>query len=90
MCKKSDDGFKVKMRLHHGSTLSPFLFSVLMDKVEFKIRHESQWITMFPDDIATRSETRQQAKESLEGWRHGLQRGGMTVPNKMRRKAAEW
>lgn len=77
--EKSDDGFKVKMRSHQGLILNPFLFSVLMDKVEFKIRHEPQWIMMFTDNTVTCSKTRQQPQESLEGCRYDLKTGGIKV-----------
>lgn len=33
------DGFKVGVELHQGSTLSPFLVAVVMDRLADEVRH---------------------------------------------------
>lgn len=37
---------KGKSKLHQELTLSPFLFTVVMDRLTDGIRHESLWTTM--------------------------------------------
>uniref|UniRef100_A0A8C4NFF6 ribonuclease H n=1 Tax=Eptatretus burgeri TaxID=7764 RepID=A0A8C4NFF6_EPTBU len=71
--------FKVNVGLHQGSTLSPFLFAMVMDRLTDEIRLESPWTMMFTDDIMICWESREQAEASLERWRYALERRGMIV-----------
>ncbi|KAK3553970.1 hypothetical protein QTP70_017462, partial [Hemibagrus guttatus] len=71
--------FKVEVRLHQGSALSPFLFAIVMDQLSEEVRQESPWTMMFADDIVICSESREQVEESLERWRFALERRGMKV-----------
>ena len=73
------DRFKVKVGLHQGSTLSPFLFAMVMDRLTDEIRLESPWTMMFADDIMICRESREQVEASLERWRYALERRGMIV-----------
>ncbi|KAK3515281.1 hypothetical protein QTP70_013483 [Hemibagrus guttatus] len=50
--------FKVEVGLHQGSTLSPFLFAMVMDQLSEEVRQESPWTLMFGDDIVICSESR--------------------------------
>ena len=43
--------FKVKVGLHQGSALSPFLFAVIMDGLTDEVRSEPPWKILFADDI---------------------------------------
>ncbi|KAK3542749.1 hypothetical protein QTP70_001883 [Hemibagrus guttatus] len=71
--------FNVKVGLHQGSALSPFLFAIVMDQLSEEVRQESPWMIMFADDIVTCSESREQVEENLERWRFVLERRGMKV-----------
>ncbi|KAI5614481.1 growth/differentiation factor 11 isoform X1 [Silurus asotus] len=59
------DWFKVKVGLHQGSALSPFLFAVVMDRLTDEVRQESPWTMMFADDIIC-GESKEQVEKSLE------------------------
>ncbi|KAK3508146.1 hypothetical protein QTP70_015345 [Hemibagrus guttatus] len=71
--------FNVKVGLHQGSALSPFLFAIVMDQLSEEVRQESPWTMMFADDIVICSESREQVEENLERWRFALERRGMIV-----------
>ncbi|KAK3514247.1 hypothetical protein QTP70_011840 [Hemibagrus guttatus] len=71
--------FTVEVGLHQGSSLSPFLFAIVMDQLSEEVRQESPWSMMFADDIVICSESREQVEENLERWRFALERRGMKV-----------
>ncbi|KAK3565332.1 hypothetical protein QTP86_006197 [Hemibagrus guttatus] len=71
--------FNVKVGLHQGSALSPFLFAIVMDQLSEEVRQESPWTMMFADGIVICSESREQVEENLERWRFALERRGMKV-----------
>ena len=41
------ESFKIKVGLHQGSTLSPFLFAVIMDRLTDEVRREPLWTMLF-------------------------------------------
>ncbi|KAK3514261.1 hypothetical protein QTP70_012099 [Hemibagrus guttatus] len=71
--------FKVEVGLHQGSTLSSFLFAIVMDQLSEEVRQESPWTKMFADDIVICSESMEQVEENLKRWRFALERRGMKV-----------
>ena len=73
------ESFKVKVGLHQGSPLIPFLFAVIMDKLTEKARREPPWTMLFADDIVIFEETREEVKRRLEYWRYALERREMKV-----------
>ena len=73
------ESFKVKVGLHQGSALSPFLFAVIMDRLTDEIRREPPWTMLFADDIVICEETRKEVEQILESWKYALERRGMKV-----------
>ena len=73
------ESFKVKVGLHQGSALSPFLFAVIMDRLTDEVRREPPWRMLFADDIVICEETRKEVERRLESWRYALERRGMKV-----------
>ncbi|KAI5622887.1 secretory phospholipase A2 receptor-like isoform X1 [Silurus asotus] len=59
------DWFRVKVGLHQGSALNPFLFAVVMDRLTDEVRQESPWTMMFADDIVICGERRKPVEKSL-------------------------
>lgn len=41
----------MEIEVHQGSALSSFLFAMEIDRLTDKVRQESLWAMMFPDDI---------------------------------------
>ena len=73
------ESFKVKVGLHQGSGLSPFLFVVIMDRQTNEVRREPPWMMLFVDDIVICEETREEVEARLEFWRYTLEKRGMKV-----------
>ena len=73
------ESFKVKVGLHQGSALSPFLFAVIMDRLTNEVRRELLWTMLFADDIVICEKTREEVEQTLESWRYALERREMKV-----------
>ena len=73
------EDFGVKVGLHQGSALSPFLFTVVMDQFTKDIRREAPWTMMFADDIVLTAECKTQLELDLERWRHALESRGLRI-----------
>ena len=76
---RTTESFKVKVVLHQESALSPFLFTVIMDRLTVKVRREPPWTMLFADDIVICEETREEVERRLECWRYALERRGIKV-----------
>ena len=76
---RTTESFKVKVGLHRGSVLSPFLFAVIMDRLMDEVRREPPWTMLFADDIVICKETREEVERRLESWKYALERRGMKV-----------
>ena len=51
------EGLEVKVGLHQGSALSPYLFAMVMGRMMNEIREEAPWTMMFADDSVICSES---------------------------------
>ena len=76
---RTTESFKIKVGLHQGSALSPFLFAVIMDRLTDEVRREPPWTMLFADDIVIHEETREEVERRLESWKYALERRGMKV-----------
>ena len=84
------DGFKVEVGLPQGSALSPFLFTMVMDRLTDELRQEYPWMMMFADDIVICSESMEQVEENLQRWRHMLNRRRMKVGSEDAEDRERW
>jgi len=57
-CGGITSNFSITIRLHQGSALSPFLFTIVMDELTISIQDEIPWCMLFADDIILVDETR--------------------------------
>ena len=76
---RTTESFKVKVGLHQGSALSPFLFAVIMDRLTDEVRRKPPWTMLFADNIVICEETKEEVERRLECWRYALERRGMKV-----------
>ena len=70
------ESFKVKVGLHQGSALSPFLFALIMDRLTDRVRREPPWTMLFADNIAICEKSREEMERRLKCWRYVLKKKG--------------
>ena len=73
------EGFEVKVGLHQGSALSPFLFNIVFDVLTRGVRRGVPWSMMYADDVVLWGETSGEVERRLEEWRVALESGGMRI-----------
>ncbi|KAL8098496.1 hypothetical protein AgCh_031314 [Apium graveolens] len=71
--------FPVKIGLHQGSSLSPFLFAIIIDVLTRGIQDIVPWCMLFADDIVIINEKKSEINEKLEQWRVILGTSGLRV-----------
>ena len=64
---------EIKIGLHQGSALSPFLSIIIKDVITEDIEEETPWTILFADDIALSGENCVQVEGRLELWRTRLE-----------------
>ena len=80
------ESFQVKVGLHQGSALSPFLFVTLMDVLTEDVRLELPWAMLYADDIAMCMVETADLNVNLEAWREKLEDRGLRI----NRVKTEW
>ena len=73
------EGFEVKVGLHQGSVLSPFLFNNVFDVLSRGVRRGVPWSMMYANDLVLCGETSGEVERRLEEWRVALESGGMRI-----------
>ncbi|KAF3661139.1 putative pre-mRNA-processing factor 6-like [Capsicum annuum] len=77
---RGDSGhFSILTGLHQGSTLSPFLFALVMDVLTQNIQGEVPWCMLFADDVVLIDESRRGINDKLEVWRQTLESKGFRL-----------
>jgi hypothetical protein len=73
------DYFPIKIGLHQGSTLSPYLFALVIDEVTRDIQGDIPWCMLFADDVVLFDESQAGVNRKLELWRQTLKSKGFRV-----------
>jgi hypothetical protein len=73
------DDFPIKIGLHQGSALSPYLFALVMDEVTRDIQGDIPWCMLFADDVVLVDESRAGVNRKLELWRQTLESKGFRL-----------
>ena len=76
------EDFEVRVGLHQGSALSPFLFAIIVDVLTKDVRKEAPWDMMFADDVVLCREDKEKLEVSLERWRKVFEERGLRVSRK--------
>jgi Reverse transcriptase (RNA-dependent DNA polymerase) len=82
-CVKACDGesetFSIKIRLHQGSTLSQYIFTLVMNEITNDIQGDIPWCMLFVDDVVLIDESRIGVNQKLELWRQTLESNGFRL-----------
>ena len=73
------DDFPIKIGLHQGSALSPYLFALVMDEVTRDIQGDIPWCMLFADDVVLVDDSRTGVNRKLELWRQTLESKGFRL-----------
>jgi hypothetical protein len=78
-CDGETSDFPLKIGLHQGSALSPYIFALVMDAVTRDIQGEIPWCMLFADDVVLIDESRIGVDRKLELWRQTLESKGFRL-----------
>ena len=71
--------FEVRVGLHQGSALSPYIFDMVMDVIVAEVKDEVPWSVLFADDIVLVATSKEEAEMKLEMWRRALEERGLKI-----------
>uniref|UniRef100_A0A8I6Y6K2 Reverse transcriptase domain-containing protein n=1 Tax=Hordeum vulgare subsp. vulgare TaxID=112509 RepID=A0A8I6Y6K2_HORVV len=71
--------FPIRIGLHQGSALSPYLFDLVMDEVTRDIQGDIPWCILFADDVVLVDDSRTGVNRKLEFWRRTLESKGFRL-----------
>ncbi|KAM1895076.1 hypothetical protein ACFX13_043897 [Malus domestica] len=73
------ESFPITVGLHQGSSLSPYLFALVMDELTGHIQDDIPWCILFADDIVLIDETQEGVNAKLNLWREVLESKGLRL-----------
>ena len=73
------DNIQVGVGLHQGSSLSPYLFTMIMDVLAHGIKDLSPWCMLYADDIVLCGTRREVVENKLEEWRRAMEDRGLKI-----------
>ena len=68
--------------LHQGSSLSPYLFAMIMDMLACGIKDQSPWCMLCADDMVLCGTRREEVEKKLEDWRRAMEDRGLKTNTK--------
>jgi Reverse transcriptase (RNA-dependent DNA polymerase) len=68
-CDGESDAFPIKIGLHQGSALSPYIFTLVMNEITNDIQGDISWCMLFADDMMLIDENKIGVDQKLELWR---------------------
>ena len=74
----------VRVGLHQGSSLSPYLFDMIMAVMGRGIKEQPSWCMLFADDIVLCSARRYHVERKLEEWRRATEERGLKIEERLK------
>src|SRR5215469_13971719 len=82
-CVKTTSGnsgsFRVRIAVHQGSPLSPYLFILVLDEILKGVIKEVPWCMLFADDMVVVANSAEEVNGMLEKVREALEGKGLRV-----------
>jgi Reverse transcriptase (RNA-dependent DNA polymerase) len=78
-CDGESDTFSIKIRLHQGSALIPYIFILVMNEIIKNIQGDIPWCMLFVDDVVLIDESRIRVNQKLDLWRQTLESKGFRL-----------
>ena len=78
ICGVSEE-FDIKVGLHQGSVLSPFLFTIVIDVLSKDVRKGAPWELLFADDLVITVETKEELQERVVEWQGSMESGALRM-----------
>ena len=82
-CLKTVNGmsesFEVRIGVHQGSALSPYLFILVLDELLKGVVKEAPWCMLFADDMGLIGDTAEEVQDMLEKVREALESKGLKI-----------
>ena len=73
------DEFEVKVGVHQGSVLSPFLFNIVMDVVCGNVMEGLLFEILYADDLVLMATSMQELSDKFTKWKQAIEMKGMKV-----------
>ena len=73
------DEFEVKVGVHQGSVLSPFLFITVMQAVTKYAAEGLPWELLYADDLVLIAESEEELKRKMVTWKNEMEKKGLKV-----------
>jgi Reverse transcriptase (RNA-dependent DNA polymerase) len=73
------DIFPIKIGLHQGSAMSPYILTLVMDEITKDIQEDIPWCMLFAVDVMMIDESRIGVNQKLELWRQTLESKGFRL-----------
>jgi len=73
------EDFPIRIGFHQGSTLGPYLFTLVLDVLTEHIQELAPRCMLFADDVVLLGESREELNGRLETWRQALEGYGFRL-----------
>ncbi|KAM2508308.1 hypothetical protein ACFX1W_030523 [Malus domestica] len=73
------ENFPITVGLHQGSSVSSYLFALVMDELTGHIQDDIPWCMLFVDDLVLIDETQEGVNAKLNLWREVLESKGLRL-----------
>ena len=71
--------FDIRVGLHQGSALSPFLFVTVVEALTEEICVGPPWELLYADDLVITAETKEELQDRVSKWQERLEAGGLKI-----------
>ena len=70
---RESNAFSVRVGVHHGSVLSPFLFIIVLEALSREFREGLPIELLYADDLFLMAESEELLMEKLRKWKNGME-----------------